>query len=79
MLEFYVLGYWVCPYGRNDNEYFWAGPFDSRKDALDCGKLKQARGQPRQFTDWVKGSNKVFDTVEKFVKAANKAGVYPKL
>jgi len=73
---FFCLGFWGNPYNR-DKEYFWSGPFIDRADALNYGKLKQARGQPRRFTNWVKGTNKVVKGVDAFVAAAEKVGMKP--
>ena len=77
-MDFYLLGSWVNAYRSKDREYFWAGPFDSRKEALTVGKRKQENGQPKTFIDWVKGTNKVFSSKEGFVTAANKVGMNPK-
>jgi|688.fasta_scaffold1004633_1 hypothetical protein len=77
--KFYLLGCWHNAYRSADKEYFWAGPFDTRKEALEMGKLKQKRGQPKTFIDWIKGTNRVFDGKESFVKNALKAGIRPAL
>ena len=71
---FFLLGYWDNPY-RAEKEYFWSGPFEDRKDAVAFNKRKQERGQPKQFIDWVKGSGKVIVGLDKFVLAAEKAGL----
>ena len=76
--EFYLLGFWYNAYGSGDKEYFWCGPFDTRKEALEMGALKQRRGQPKQFYDWSKGTNRVFSGRDNFVKQANKVGMNPK-
>ena len=73
---FFLLGYWDNPY-RAEKEYFWSGPFEDRKDAVAFNKRKQERGQPKQFIDWVKGSGKVIVGLDKFVLAAEKAGINP--
>lgn len=74
---FYVLGYWGNPYRSNDKEYFWAGAFRERKNALAFGKRKQEKGQPKNFRDWVKGEVKIIRGQDKFVAAAKKAGLNP--
>ena len=77
--EFYLLGYWTNAYSRaTDREYFWSGPFDSRKDAAAFGAMKQKRGQPKRFRDWGKGQNKVFSSREGFQAQANKVGLNPR-
>ncbi len=78
-MEFYVLGYWSNPYRSSDKEYFWAREFETRADAVAYNKRKQERGQPTQFTNWVKGSAKYFTDVEKFKAACLKAGFTPRL
>lgn len=75
---FFLLGFWGNPYGKN-NEYFWTGPYKDRKNALAVGKHKQDHGQPNNFTNWVKGENKVIQGVEKFKIAAKRVGLNPKL
>lgn len=76
---FFVLGYWINPSSRGDNEYFWAGAFAEREDALAWAGNKQKRGQPRNFTDWVKGQNTIYRGVDAFSKAAKKVGINPNL
>lgn len=76
--EFYLLGYWGNAYRANDKEYYWSGPFETRKDALASGKRRQKEGQPKTFIDWCGGGNKVFSSKEGFVVAANKVGMNPK-
>lgn len=76
--EYFLLGYWNDPY-RPYKEYFWMRGFDSKAEALQTGKRKQEKGQPKQFIDWVKGANRVFDSEEKFLVAAKKAGLNPAL
>ncbi len=76
--EYFLLGYWGNPY-RGDNEYYWMRGFDSRKEALAAGKRKQERGQPKTFTNWVAGTNKVFSSQEAFLKAAKAVGLNPRL
>lgn len=78
--EFFLLGYWVNAYSsRGEKEYFWMRGFESRKDALAAGKRKQQQGQPRNFRDWVIGTNKVFSSAEAFLKAAKAVGLNPKM
>jgi hypothetical protein len=77
--EIFLLGYWGNPYRSGDNEYFWMQYFDTRKEALDAGKSKQKYGQPEQFWDWVQGKNRVFTSRSKFLAAAKKVGLNPKL
>ena len=78
--EFYLLGYWSNPYARGiTKEYFWCGPFDTRKEALDCGKRKQQHGQPKTFINWCKGNNRVFSSVDGFVAASKKVGMNPRI
>lgn len=76
-MDFYLLGFWVNAYRPKDREYFWCGPFDSRKEALAVGKRKQENGQPKTFIDWVKGRNSVYSSKEGFIAAANKVGMNP--
>lgn len=76
--EYFLLGYWVNPYYAS-KEYFWMRNLDSRKEALAAGKRIQQKGQPKQFIDWVKGSNKVFSSVESFLEAAKKVGLNPNM
>lgn len=77
--EFYLLGYWCNAYSRSsEKEYFWCGPFETRKEALEMGALKQNRGQPKTFYDWCKGRNRVFSSREHFVLNAKKIGMNPK-
>lgn len=77
--EFYLLGFWNNAYSRGtDKEYFWAGPFDTRQEALAFGKRKLENGQPSRFYDWSGGGKSVFSDKEKFIKAANKAGINPR-
>lgn len=75
---YFLLGYWGNPYSKHD-EYFWSGPYKERKNALALGKRKQDRGQPKTFTDWVKGENKAIQGLDKFVAAAKKVGLNPKV
>jgi hypothetical protein len=77
MEEFYLLGFWSNAYRANDREYFWSGPFDSRKEALEAGKRRQAHGQPKTFYDWVKGRNSCYSSKDGFIVAANKVGMNP--
>lgn len=74
----YVLGYWGNPY-RSGNEYFWFRGEDGMKDAKAMANRKQERGQPRQFTNWVKGKNRFFTCAKKFQAAALKVGLNPAL
>ena len=76
-LEFYVIGYWINPYGRNEREYFWSGSYDTRKEAQFVGITKQRRGQPKNFTNWGKGINHVYSSYEKFMIEAKKVGLNP--
>lgn len=76
---FFVLGYWINPSSRGDNEYFWAGAFAERGDALAWAGNKQKRGQPRNFIDWVKGQNTIYRGVDAFSAAAKKVGINPNL
>lgn len=77
---YFVLGYWNNAYSRNsDKEYFWSGPFFDRKSAMAFGKMKQERGQPKNFRDWVKGTNTIIQGLDKFVAAAKKVGLNPKV
>ena len=78
-MEFYLLGYWQNPYRKSDKEYFWSGPYDSRKEAAFYGQLKQKRGQPRGFINWGKGTNKIFSSLEGFLEAAKKVGLNPSI
>lgn len=73
---YFLLGYWGNPY-RGDNEYFWSGPFTTRKAAIASGNRKQERGQPKTMRDWVKGSVQAIRGKDKFVIAAKKAGLNP--
>jgi hypothetical protein len=76
--EFYLLGYWSNAYSRvSDKEYFWSGPFETREEASQFGQMKQQRGQPRRFYDWSKGRNRVFSSLEGFLKEAHKVGLNP--
>jgi hypothetical protein len=77
--EFFVLGYWANAHRAKDREYYWMRGFDSRKDAQAAGKRKQANGQPSTFRDWCGGGNQVFSSAEKFVAAANKVGLNPRM
>lgn len=73
---FFALGYWINPH-RPQKEYFWSGPFIERKDAVAFNKMKQQRGQPKQFIDWGKGSGTVIVGLDKFLLAAKKVGLNP--
>jgi hypothetical protein len=75
----YVLGYWGNPYRANDNEYYWMRVEEGMHEARAAGKRKQDRGQPTQFTNWVKGKNQFFRDLGKFVAAAQKVGLNPRL
>lgn len=75
--EFYLLGYWVNPYGRHDKEYFWGGPYESREEASYYGKRKQKYGQPKRFIDWMQGQNRIFNNLERFAIEARKVGINP--
>ena len=77
--EFYLLGYWQNPYVARDKEYFWSGPFETRKEALERGKLKQKRGQPKRFVNWLVGKNSVYSNREGFLTATKKVGFTPAL
>ena len=74
----YVLGYWCNPY-RADREYYWFRCYEGMKEARNMGALKQKRGQPKNFTNWVKGSNSYFTNESKFLSACAKAGIKPRL
>lgn len=76
---FFALGSWGNPYRSNDDEYFWSGPFLTKKEASQWLTMKQQKGQPKRFTNWVKGSSKVFKGVDAFKNQANKVGLNPKL
>lgn len=77
--DFYLLGFWSNAYRAGDREYFWAGPFNSRKEALEMGARRQQHGQPKTFYDWVKGTNRCFSSKERFVDAAHKVGMNPRI
>ena len=77
--SFYLLGYWQNPYRGSDKEYFWSGPFETRKEALERGKFKQKRGQPKRFINWVAGRNSVYAGVERFLVEAKKVNLNPRL
>lgn len=79
MQDFYLLGFWSNAYRAGDREYFWSGPYDSRKEALAVGKRTQKRGQPKTFYDWVEGKNRCFSSKERFVIAANNVGLNPRI
>ncbi len=70
----FLLGYWSSPYS-NDREYYWAGPFDDRKEALARGKSLQKNGQPKTFRDWAGGGNQAIRGEEAFRKKAKAAGL----
>lgn len=74
---FFLLGYWLNPYRANDKEYFWTGPHETRTSAIEMGRLKQSRGQPSNFTNWVKGKNKVYQGLTNFMFAAAKVNINP--
>jgi hypothetical protein len=75
---YFVLGYWSNAYSRsNDKEYFWSGPYYERKNAVEFGKRKQDRGQPKNFRDWVKGTSSIIRGKDKFIAAAKKANLNP--
>ena len=74
----YIIGYWGNPY-RSENEYYWMRCEEGPKTARQWGARKQERGQPTQFTNWVKGKNSYFTDVKKFVAAAKKVGLNPRL
>ena len=74
----YVLGYWNNPY-REDKEYFWFTSHEGRKAAKKAADWKQEKGQPSRFTNWIKGTNRFFQSVEAFKKACEKAGFKPNL
>jgi hypothetical protein len=73
---YYLFGYFnnAVP-GTPDKEYFWAGPFGTREEASTKGKLVQKQGQPKHFSNWVEGKNKIFSSKSKLLKAANKVGI----
>lgn len=73
----YVLGYWVNPYRVKDVEYFWFRCYDGPKEARYLAALKQKRGQPSRFTNWMKGKNRFFTSQEMFVREAQKVGLHP--
>lgn len=75
----YILGYWSNPYRSGDREYFWMRCEEGKTEARHWAKRKQERGQPTRFTNWVKGQNKFFTDLDKFVKEANKVGLRPRL
>ncbi len=75
---FYLLGFWSNAYRAGDREYFWARA-DSRKEVLARGKRLQEQGQPKTFYDWVKGSNRSFSSLERFIAEANKVGLNPRI
>ena len=77
--EFYVIGYWSNPYRSGDKEYFWSGPYDTREEASFAGKRKQERGQPKRFTNWGKGQNRIINGTDKFKAEAAKVGLNPVL
>lgn len=75
----YILGYWSNPYRSGDREYFWMRCEDGKLEAKKMGSWKQKFGQPSRFTNWCQGQNKFFNSVDKFVAAANKVGMNPRL
>lgn len=77
---FFLVGFWNNAYSRNSNkEYFWAGPYQERKNAVAIGKRLQQSGQPKSFSDWGKGENKIVRGVENFKKICGKVGLNPNL
>jgi hypothetical protein len=55
------------PY-RPEKEYFWFRA-DDKPTAKQWAARKQERGQPRNFTNWVKGTSKYFTSIDKFLQA----------
>lgn len=76
---YFLLGFWSNAYRSNDREYFWMGAFFSRKEAMAVGKQKQLRGQPQNFRDWGKGTNKIIKGLDAFIKEAKKVGLNPRV
>lgn len=64
---------WGCPYRRQPDEHFIIGPFETSAEARKAVKRKLEQGQPRTMVDWVSGSVKIFDSVEKLKKGLDKA------
>lgn len=81
--ELFAIGYWSNPYRSNDREYFWFGnthgDFESKKDILAAAKRKCERGQPTRFRDFMSGTATAYTSREKFLAAAKKVGLNPKI
>lgn len=73
---YYMLGYWNNPY-RAEKEYFWGGPFDVRKHALNRGNRLLRDGQPKKFRDWSGGSVRAIRGTDKFKSKAKAVGLNP--
>jgi hypothetical protein len=76
-MDFYLLGYRANAYGSHAREYFWSGPFESRKEALASGRRSQERGRCKGFIDYVRGTNTVHGGLIPFLKACKKVGINP--
>ena len=70
--EYFGFSCWGNPYRANDSEYFVTGPFESSAEARKSVQRRLANGQPRNFTNWVSGTVKVVDSVEKLVALLNR-------
>jgi hypothetical protein len=74
---YFLLASWADPYRRGNDEWFWSGPFFTKKEAQDLFKRKMKNGQPKTMRDWSEGSSKVIRGVDKFVEAAKKVDLNP--
>lgn len=78
--EFFVLGYLSNAYRYGpQREYFWAGPFASRKEAQALADRKQKYGPAKKFKDWMAGFSRIIMGRERFLRAAEKAGIQPRM
>lgn len=81
--ELFAIGYWSNPYRAGDREYFWFGnthgDFESKKDILAAAKRKCERGQPTRFRDFMSGTATAYTSREKFLAAAKKVGLNPRI
>ncbi len=81
--ELFALGYWSNPYRAGDREYFWFsndhGDYENKKQMLAAAKRKTERGQPKNFKDYMSGEARVFTSREKFLAAAKKVGINPRI
>ena len=76
---FYLIGYRCNAYGRHEREYFWSGPFESRKEAMASGRLSQERGRCKGFIDYMRGTNRIHTGEVAFLKACKKVGILPSI